>query len=118
MISYRNFIEQYLIEHFIGPGYTKEIYECSNDLSDEIIDQPVTSLYSSGILKPRSTNGSTEEMNDDLDSDGDMMDNEEEREGNIADNTDEINGNELEDRDKNKSDKKHHCGLIACTSLD
>lgn len=94
MISYRNFIEQYLIEHFIGPGYTKEIYECSNDLSDEIIDQPVTSLYSSGILKPRSTNGSTEEMNDDLDSDGDMMDNEEEREGNIADNTDEINGNE------------------------
>lgn len=131
MISYRNFIEQYLIEHFIGPGYTKEIYECSNDLSDEIIDQPVTSLYSSGILKPRSTNGSTEEMNDDLDSDGDMMDNEEEeREGNIADNTDEINGNELEDRDKNKSDKneynepetdnpfEHHCGLIACTSLD
>lgn len=120
----RDFIERYLLEHFVGPGYTKEIYACSDDLSDEIIDQPVSTLYSSAILKPQQGQDQLQEReleDDELDLDS-------------AESNSETEDLDEDTQEDNESKGKHdwqeyvepetnnpfesHCGLIACTSLE
>lgn len=120
--DYRDFIERYLLEHFVGPGYTKEIYACSDDLSDEVIDQPVKTLYSSAILKPKSGQDQLQGLEDDeLDLDSVESD----LESDDSDlNSEEDNGakeksdwQEYIEPETNNSFESH-CGLIACTSIE
>ena len=115
--DYRDFIENYLVEHFIGPGYSREIYECCEDASDEVIDQPARTLYSSGILKPKQS-GSTLEKEDYVEED--VLENEDD---DIDDNLDESHEKDerVTPQDENivpevDNPFESHCGLIACVS--
>lgn len=61
----RDVYENYLKEHLLGPGYTKEVFLCNDDCSDEILDQSPTKAYTTGIIYPRFTDEATDSADDD-----------------------------------------------------
>jgi hypothetical protein len=110
--EYRKVFEDQVKEKILGPGYAKDIIECSDDLSDEIVDDIPVKLYSTGVMTPcgsKSTDIDDDDVDDDEQDSADNQIDDEEDDENRSDNREQ----EHDDRSYFES---NHIGLITCLS--
>lgn len=115
-IKLRKVYEDQLREKILGPGYTKEVFACSEDCSDEILDQDPLKIYTTGILGPvgaaESTNYVVDNNQDDEDFDNVTSD------SNYVEDDDGIgtsNDNRKDADDyTNDSIGSDHIGIVTC----
>ena len=113
--EYRKVFEDQVKEKILGPGYAKDIIECSEDLSDEIVDDIPVKLYSTGVMTPcgsKSTDIGEEDDDDDDDeqvSADNQIDDDEDDDNNRSDN-------KQQEHDDRSFFESNHIGLITCLS--
>lgn len=109
---------QTIRENIIGPGACKDIFKCSDDLSDEIINRNPVDQYYSGILFPRDRPKDEfyYEDNGDIDNDSEEL---------IQEETEQKPEEEEEENEDNSNQPEkswqlkyypNHMGLIFCVS--
>lgn len=117
-LQLRDIYERYLREHLLGPGYAKEIFLCSDDCADEILDKKPQDLYCTGILDPKGVVPINKEIDDDLRDTMDVDEREQRAEGELGitdeDDSDEYSGSSTGIIDRNDRDNvaSSHIGLI------
>lgn len=113
----RKVFEDQVKEKILGPGYAKDIIECSDDALDEIIDDNPLKLYSTGVMTPFGSKST--DIDDDGNDDGD--------DGQVSASSqsddDDDDDDDTKGSDKNQPEKddrayfeSDHIGIITCLS--
>ena len=114
--EYRTVYEDQVKEMILGPGYSKDIFVCSEDASDEFLDNVPTNLYCTGVMTPVDSSRDVEEKEADEDhyEDTDIHEN--------ADNEsddDNIIGDDHKDEQNDRTFyESDHIGVITCIPLN
>lgn len=114
--EYRKVFEDQVKEKILGPGYAKDIFVCSEDASDEVLDNIPTDLYCTGVMTPVDSSADVEEKEPDEDhyEDTDTQEN--------ADNEsddDSIIGDDHKDEQNDRTFyESDHIGIITCIPLN
>lgn len=128
--DFSKLIECQVREKILGPGYARDIFACDDDASNEILDQPPTELYCTGVMLP--VDSSPEDNDDNVDENQEALvlsDENSTDDGNAleVDNDSESDydldkDNELRGRDNDtgRDDRvffnSNHIGIMACIS--
>lgn len=113
----RSVIETQLRERLLGPGYTKEIFCCDEDCSNEILDQDPLKVYTTGILSPRS---SVNSLLFDVEGEEEVDEGNAESPVVLDDDDDNTNLSDISKASEAETDQNicDHIGIITCVSSE
>ena len=110
--EYRKVFEDQVKEKILGPGYAKDIFVCSEDASDEVLDNVPTDLYCTGVMTPIDSSSDVEEREADEDHYEDI-----DTRGNVDNESDDDNiiGDDHKDEQNDRIFyESDHIGIITC----
>ena len=115
----RKVFEDQVKEKILGPGYAKDIIECSDDALDEIIDDYPLKLYSTGVMTPCGIKST------DIDDDGEDDDDDGQNPASSQPDDDDDDDDDVKGSDKSQQEKddrayfeSNHIGIITCLSRE
>lgn len=114
----RNVLEKQILDRVLGPGYARELYVCSADASDEILDDDPSEIYCTGVLLPLKNANMEETL--DVDAHPELLEIEGETddiEDSLDDDIQSKDGSIGETNDTSKM-SFNHIGLITCLGVD